>query len=142
MSRYSKSDTPKLARTRTYKYLNYSYNERKLIKDPEALKGKNGIGYSGFQKKTRSGKTCDEWPNKYRNGRRYRKMRYLLRTNYCRNPNGEKSTIWCFVTDEKSNRTSTEYCDPQGNEVSEDFYFGPYLQLQLTYKSMMKKAVN
>lgn len=82
----------------------------------EECSGKNCSGYRGFQDKTISGKTCQEWkvntpqkvPSKFTPAGA---PNAGLEKNYCRNPDpdGNKS-IWCYTTDPK---TRWEQCKPK-----------------------------
>merc|ERR1712166_1178439 len=69
--------------------------------------------YRGFQTKTRSGRTCQNWmsmtpqhhtrtPNNFPN-------KGLGNHNKCRNPDNEDGGIWCYATDSWKR---WEYCNP------------------------------
>merc|ERR1712166_1019847 len=69
--------------------------------------------YRGFQTKTRSGRTCQNWmsmtpqhhtrkPNNFPN-------KGLGNHNKCRNPDNEDGGIWCYTTDSWKR---WEYCNP------------------------------
>ena len=83
----------------------------------EKLTGIKGSGYTGCQKKTRSGKTCQKWdsqaPHKHVNSPDKVKNKGLGSHNYCRNPDGE-NTIWCYTTDAKKR---WEFCDPKASNA-------------------------
>lgn len=96
------------------------------IKDGvEKLLGTKDVGYRGFQTRTRSGKTCQDWasqsPHKHTNTPRnlptagldspYRPLAYS-QSNFCRNPDNT-DTIWCYPSD----NTTREYCDPRSGET-------------------------
>eukprot|EP00058_Branchiostoma_floridae_P022069 XP_002607559.1 hypothetical protein BRAFLDRAFT_208056 [Branchiostoma floridae] len=72
-----------------------------LLLEGTCLTG-DGASYRGTLAVTSSGKSCQAWsaqtphshsttPGKYPNSG--------LDKNYCRNPKGEHSTLWCYTTD-------------------------------------------
>jgi len=81
----------------------------------EVLMGINGSLYRGCQTKTAEGLPCQAWSSQSPRNHTYTAERYPNdglddgpRQNYCRNPEGEKSTIWCFT--EFGDQT-WDYCD-------------------------------
>jgi len=81
----------------------------------EGLIGTKDSGYRGCQTLTRSGRTCQAWnsqvPQKHsRTAANYPDAN--LTENYCRNPDGEGDTIWCYTEDVEKR---WEYCDPMDN---------------------------
>jgi hypothetical protein len=66
----------------------------------EELYGNKGSRYAGTQSVTRNGNTCRNW-DELIDGSHYSWK------NYCRNPEGDQDTIWCFVGD-----GTMEYCNP------------------------------
>lgn len=64
---------------------------------------------------TRSGYTCQKWddqsPHKHTRGPKWRKNKGVDGGhNFCRNPDGEGNTMWCYTTNPKKR---WEYCDPE-----------------------------
>lgn len=77
----------------------------------ESLSGK-GEDYRGCQNETRSGKKCISWARAGKinlRGNSKEAEDGLGGHNFCRNPKGEKETIWCYTGPGK-----TELCDPIG----------------------------
>eukprot|EP00929_Paragymnodinium_shiwhaense_P124175 TRINITY_DN9922_c0_g1_i1.p1 TRINITY_DN9922_c0_g1~~TRINITY_DN9922_c0_g1_i1.p1 ORF type:complete len:910 (-),score=122.40 TRINITY_DN9922_c0_g1_i1:321-3050(-) len=68
-----------------------------------------GEDYRGIQSRTRGGRTCQAWaaqsPHAHTQTGEY------LESNYCRNPGGTASSIWCFTTDPE---TRWDLCTPVG----------------------------
>ena len=76
---------------------------------------RKGFDYRGKQFLTRSGRLCQKWddqsPHKHTRGPRWRKnVGVDGGHNYCRNPDRQGATIWCYTTD---SRKRWEYCDPE-----------------------------
>lgn len=74
-------------------------------KESEKITGK-GADYRGFQNKTKGGLTCQSWNSDATHKRHSAiKTAYTNKKNgtgdhnYCRNPTGNHSTIWCYTTD-------------------------------------------
>jgi hypothetical protein len=62
-----------------------------------------GESYRGTQSKTIGGLVCQSWDSEFphEHGHTYNKYPDSdLISNFCRNPLGEKESIWCFTTDE------------------------------------------
>eukprot|EP00493_Phyllostaurus_siculus_P000475 UN00477 len=85
----------------------------------EDMQEGRGEGYRGCQSKTISGKTCQMWtaqaPHKHDeytgeegNGDG------ISHHNYCRNPGGMRSSIWCYTTDIMK---KWEYCAPKSKST-------------------------
>ena len=81
--------------------------------NPEGLFGAKATKYTGKQTKTRSGKTCQAWnsqsPHKHESANPENQGDIPLVENFCRNPMGKFSNIWCYTTVPKK---TWEYCDP------------------------------
>lgn len=82
----------------------------------ETLTG-DGKDYRGAQIRTRTGRLCQEWSaqtphltNPYLPGV-YPYNESDLTLNYCRNPQGDANTIWCFTTDTEK---KWQECRPVG----------------------------
>eukprot|EP00928_Gymnodinium_smaydae_P038764 TRINITY_DN26656_c0_g10_i1.p1 TRINITY_DN26656_c0_g10~~TRINITY_DN26656_c0_g10_i1.p1 ORF type:complete len:915 (+),score=199.31 TRINITY_DN26656_c0_g10_i1:204-2948(+) len=79
----------------------------------ESLVG-NGETYVGIQSRTRHGRDCQDWsassPHSHSMLTKYPNAN--LTKNYCRNPGGEVTTIWCFTTDPE---TRWDLCKPIGD---------------------------
>ncbi|XP_078603311.1 plasminogen-like [Branchiostoma floridae x Branchiostoma japonicum] len=75
----------------------------------QVCKGENnGSDYRGTVSVTRSGKTCQRWDVDSPHFRFYKPDGYPeLAENYCRNPGGNGSYIWCYTTDPA---TRWDYC--------------------------------
>lgn len=68
--------------------------------------------YSGYQNKTRSGKTCTNWTTPQNGATTYDFEHHpslnLGPHNFCRNPDGSTGGIWCYT----GTNGAREYCDP------------------------------
>ncbi|XP_035690039.1 plasminogen-like [Branchiostoma floridae] len=72
----------------------------------------DGSDYRGNVSVTVSGKTCQRWDVEYPHTRLYWPEKFpQLVENYCRNPDGDEGTIWCYTTDPD---TRWEYCTLPG----------------------------
>eukprot|EP00435_Cladocopium_sp_Y103_P017694 s2680_g4.t1 len=74
----------------------------------------NGADYRGGQRYTRRGSlyTCQRWDTDTPHVVGYNLTDYpQLENNYCRNPDGFASTIWCYTTDKNK---KWELCNPVG----------------------------
>jgi len=69
----------------------------------ETMYGAKGNGYRGCQSKTLTGRTCQVWDAQHPHAHSHTATAYpsagLGNHNDCRNPNSEKSMIWCYTTD-------------------------------------------
>jgi len=82
----------------------------------EALSG-NGSDYRGGQRFTRSLYTCQRWDHDTPHNISYDLTAYPeLEENFCRNPDGAATTIWCFTTDKNK---KWELCNPVGVTLGE-----------------------
>jgi len=82
---------------------------------------KGGAAYRGSQTKTVSGRVCQNWASQtpHEHGNRPSKHpKSDLRSNFCRNPDGEK-TIWCYTTDPNMR---WEYCEGVEAESKEGLW--------------------
>uniref|UniRef100_A0A8C1G686 Plasminogen n=1 Tax=Cyprinus carpio TaxID=7962 RepID=A0A8C1G686_CYPCA len=75
----------------------------------------NGIGtdYRGTKSKTKSGKTCQRWEEKFPHVPNITPKTHPkadLESNFCRNPEGDKGGPWCYTTDQEKR---WEHCDIQ-----------------------------
>uniref|UniRef100_A0A8C1G877 Plasminogen n=1 Tax=Cyprinus carpio TaxID=7962 RepID=A0A8C1G877_CYPCA len=66
----------------------------------------NGIGtdYRGTKSKTKSGKTCQRWEEKFPHVPNITPKTHPkadLESNFCRNPEGDKGGPWCYTTDQE-----------------------------------------
>eukprot|EP00854_Cymbomonas_tetramitiformis_P003126 gene3125-3962_t len=57
-----------------------------------------GSDYAGCQSFTRTGRTCQAWASQSPHAHAYGSHTTVM-SNYCRNPDGARDTIWCFTTD-------------------------------------------
>jgi hypothetical protein len=85
----------------------------KLI--PSALSKTESFAYRGKQFLTRSGLLCQKWDDQSQTrserGPKWRPNKGVDGGhNYCRNPDHEGDTIWCYTTNP---RKRWEYCDPE-----------------------------
>lgn len=72
----------------------------------------NGADYRGGQRYTRNLYTCQRWDTNTPHVVGYNLTAYpMLENNYCRNPDGLSSTIWCYTTDKNK---KWELCNPVG----------------------------
>lgn len=77
----------------------------------EAFVG-NGFMYRGCQTKTRDGLTCQKWALQEPHSHRVTSETYPdsdLQENYCRNPTGGGTSVWCYTTNPNKR---WDYCDP------------------------------
>lgn len=87
----------------------------------EAQSG-DGQDYRGCQTRTQSGKICQNWHSQEPHAHGYTPEAYPdagLNWNYCRNPGGSQSGVWCYTIDPETpegvswaSRTTWELCDP------------------------------
>ncbi|KAI8498953.1 hypothetical protein Bbelb_234060 [Branchiostoma belcheri] len=70
----------------------------------------DGSDYRGNLSVTRTGKTCQRWDVNVPHSHRFRPEEYPdeLVENYCRNPDSDETTLWCYTTDPS---TRWEYCN-------------------------------
>ncbi|CAH1267075.1 PLG [Branchiostoma lanceolatum] len=81
--------------------------ERKI---PVCMANPDATDFRGNLSVTQSGKTCQRWDVDFPHSRRgyYLPEKFPeLVENYCRNPNGNWGTMWCYPTDPN---TPWEYC--------------------------------
>lgn len=72
----------------------------------------NGQDYRGGQRYTRSLYTCQRWDTNDPHTVGFNLTQYtMLQANYCRNPDGQAASIWCYTTDAQK---KWELCDPVG----------------------------
>jgi len=72
--------------------------------------GINGSSYRGCQQVTTSGKPCQKWSDMGDIGLNTQAgNEFGLEDAYCRNPNGQKDTIWCYTSVLPQ---QFEYCQP------------------------------
>jgi hypothetical protein len=80
----------------------------------EEMAGPNASKYEGCQDRTVNGHTCqswaDQWPHNHTHLTPELFPGVLGDNNYCRNPNGMKSSIWCYTEDVN---IEWEYCEPK-----------------------------
>lgn len=84
----------------------------------ESLSG-NGTDYRGAQTRTKSFKKCQNWDDETPWVPLYNSTTYPdadLVNNYCRNPDGQAKTIWCYTTD---TNTMWEICYPVSTIIPE-----------------------
>eukprot|EP00058_Branchiostoma_floridae_P001958 XP_002587446.1 hypothetical protein BRAFLDRAFT_100128 [Branchiostoma floridae] len=71
----------------------------------------NGASYRGTISVTRTGKTCQHWDSQTPHEHGVTPANYPasgLEQNYCRNPDGDPSGVWCITTDSER---PWDYCD-------------------------------
>jgi len=73
---------------------------------------KNGGGYRGCQASTIHGKECQKWNSQFPHKHKVTNDSSLGIGDhaFCRNPNGEKDTIWCYTNDPD---VEWQYCQPK-----------------------------
>merc|ERR1719422_1586570 len=71
-----------------------------------------GGSYRGCQTMTQTGKTCQRWDTQTPYKHSFSPEEYPeLSMNYCRNPDNDEKTIWCYTT----SSTRWDYCWPLGH---------------------------
>ena len=72
----------------------------------ERVKGAMDAGYRGLQNRTKTSKECQKWTEQTHHKHTRTPQKYpnkgLGNHNYCRNPDGEYNSIWCYTTDKDS----------------------------------------
>ncbi|XP_064639811.1 plasminogen-like [Lineus longissimus] len=87
-----------------------------------------GVYYTGGVSKTRSGLTCQRWDAQAPHKHSYNKKKYFpdgdykKAANFCRNPGGKKTGVWCYTTDKKKtwDYCKVTLCTPQKKDCKVD----------------------
>ncbi len=76
-----------------------------------------GIHYNGNINTTLTGRSCARWND---NSVHEHDVETSFQHNFCRNPNGEKDTIWCYTNDKE---VPWEYCTVPDDVADDRVYF-------------------
>ena len=84
----------------------------KICKEQEKFTQSNASDYRGFQNKTISGRTCQNWTSQ--TPHKHTAMNVVPNNgvgdhNYCRNVSNSNTGLWCYTTDPN---LSSEQCNP------------------------------